>query len=343
MTKQKNRFENNSKKTVVIFVSILIISDFLIGTISIRPSYRLQNCYFHHGLTGNFKGKIKWFGSKYSVYTNSLGFRDSVNRKVWPVSNKYRILFIGDSFAEGIGVIYDKTFVGIIDKVLHKQNIEVLNASVVGYSPKLYYLKIKYLIEKEGLKFNELYVYIDISDIPDEIGYENYRPQKRCILTKINNLLRGHSVIYNMMSYVPILYRNVISKFHKPQIDSWTQDEIVFNKRGKKGLLLAKNNMDMLLGLCKKYGIKVTLAVYPWPSQIKNNDINSPQVLFWEDYCRKKGIGFINYFPDFINGLPDETINKYFLKDDFHWNGEGHRIIAQKWLEFYGQRNALNM
>ena len=78
------------------------------------------------------------------------------------------ILFIGDSFVEGVTFSYEDTFVGIIDSVLSKQGIETLNAGRASYSPIIYWRRIKFLIEELGVQFNEVVVFIDISDAQDE-------------------------------------------------------------------------------------------------------------------------------------------------------------------------------
>jgi hypothetical protein len=44
------------------------------------------------------------------VFTDSLGFKDASRRAV---PDRRRILFIGDSFTEGVGLPYEQTFVGL--------------------------------------------------------------------------------------------------------------------------------------------------------------------------------------------------------------------------------------
>ena len=85
---------------------------------------------------------------------------------------------MGDSFVEGLGLDYDETFVGLVDSMLREgeRAIETLNAGVVSYSPKLYYLKLKGLVDS-GLKIDQAIVFVDISDIQDEIVYEQFRPR----------------------------------------------------------------------------------------------------------------------------------------------------------------------
>src|SRR5207302_984891 len=73
------------------------------------------------------------------------------------------------SFTEGIGSDFDESFAGLLQRAgrMRSDPIEFLNAGVLSYSPVVYYQKTKFLIEA-GLQFDELVVFIDISDIHDE-------------------------------------------------------------------------------------------------------------------------------------------------------------------------------
>ncbi|HEX3182611.1 MAG TPA: hypothetical protein VHR44_15390 [Beijerinckiaceae bacterium] len=80
-------------------------------------------------------------------------------------SDRKRVLFMGDSFTEALGVAYEESFVGRFAAAFPQ--LEVLNGGVSGYAPSVYYAKTKYLIEM-GLQTDEVIVYIDISDIQEE-------------------------------------------------------------------------------------------------------------------------------------------------------------------------------
>ena len=67
---------------------------------------------------------------------------------------------IGDSFIEGVGYNYEDTVVGHLDNAFSNK-FEFLNASVVSYSPSIYYTKTAHYIEK-GLKFDYLYLYFQL-------------------------------------------------------------------------------------------------------------------------------------------------------------------------------------
>ena len=84
-------------------------------------------------------------------------------------SDSRRILLIGNSFAEGIGMNFEDTFAGQLYRAGQERSekIEFLNAGVVSYSPSIYYKKIKHLIES-GLQFDEVVLFSDTSDVTDE-------------------------------------------------------------------------------------------------------------------------------------------------------------------------------
>ena len=80
---------------------------------------------------------------------------------------KYDLIFLGDSFTEGVGLNYEDTFVGLFE---NKSKMNILNLGVQSYSPSLHLKKINFLI-KNKVKFKEAIIAIDISDLYDEFSY----------------------------------------------------------------------------------------------------------------------------------------------------------------------------
>jgi hypothetical protein len=145
--------------------------------------YRTTVAEYHHDLQPNKSvERASWAGLFYPVRTNSLGFRDAAVRDV-PLARHPRLLLIGDSFTEGVGVRYEDTFAAHLEEELGKEGVSVLNAGVASYSPSIYYRKVKYLIEQKRLEFDTLAVFLDLSDIHDEsvwyddVFWKNERPE----------------------------------------------------------------------------------------------------------------------------------------------------------------------
>jgi hypothetical protein len=143
-------------------------SSLLVGEEKLRPA-RIANPVYDHGFAANFDGYDVWGDVRYRLITDSFGFKDASPREVSLKSASRRILLMGDSFAEGIGMSFEDSFAGLLARAgeARSDKIEFLNAAVASYSPVIYYQKTKYLLE-QGLQFDEVVLFSDTSDVTDE-------------------------------------------------------------------------------------------------------------------------------------------------------------------------------
>jgi hypothetical protein len=103
--------------------------------------YRIKSDIYHHDLMANIDVIEGWGGKlKRKIITNSIGFRDSAQKKINKSSDKKRILLIGDSFIEGSGYDYEYTLAGLLSSKLGNK-YEILNSGVESYSPSIYFKK----------------------------------------------------------------------------------------------------------------------------------------------------------------------------------------------------------
>ncbi len=371
MAEKKNAFEKHPILTItVIIIIIILIFDFVLGAIFIPKDYntfRKPHEYFHHTLAPNKAVMAKWGENVYPLFTNSLGFRDFSKREVPLKTDKKRILIMGDSHTEAVGVPFEKSFTGTLIAMSDTSKVEILNGAAVSYSPKLYYLKTKYLIENVGLKINELFVFIDISDIQNEIAYQKFKPKgikfDQRLTYHLKKFLERNSIIY--YSIVTISKTKKRKEFYqktrnyfKGRVDNQTElyatffdemdnEELLNNPDfhevgywlgdpkymklwGRQGLELGAENMQKLVELCKTYNIKITISVHPWIPQIMNKDIHPTYVDFWQKFAEANHIGFIDMFPLFINDEdPNKIVEKYFIYNDNHWNETGHQLVGR--------------
>lgn len=341
-------FEANPKKTLAaVIVSAAAVIDTAAAAAWTKTDVMTPSAAYHHGLKSNYTGDFRWGDVRMPLYTDSLGFLDSARRKVALERPGRRIVFMGDSFTQGVGVPYEKGFVGLIARELEPQGIEVLNAGAVSWSPKLYYLRTKDLVERVGLRFDELWVFIDISDIQDEVLYESFEPRSVDAYERVvDGFLREHSVLYGrgIVGVVPALMSWARADGANPAGDArtpayytgrarWTYDDAVFEKWGRKGVALARENMRKLSELCRAHGISMSIAVYPWPVQIQRRELSCRQVKIWRRFSEENRVPFLSYFSDFItDDDARDTIGRYFIQGDVHWNAAGHELIARKWL-----------
>jgi hypothetical protein len=91
--------------------------------------------------------------------------------------------------------------------------------------------------------------------------------------------------------------------------------------------------MTLLTQELKKLGVPLTLVVYPWPQQVKAGTKPSRSETEWASWAKENEAQFISLFPVFVNQEPSEqVIQKYYWKNDAHWNEEGHRLVAEALL-----------
>jgi len=365
-----------------VFIIIFFIADFIFTKIYLfepLEKISIKHPVYHHDFKKNFYAKSSIFGEKlpitfgylrknigrYEIYTNSLGFKDSSNKKIELDSQKKRILFIGDSFTEGVFLNYQDTFVGIVDEVYKKKNIEVLNAGKTSYSPIIYYKKIEYLINIEKLKFDEVILFLDISDIHDELYYDLdinnnviNRNDKviKYNLVKFNfkksltqNFLVTSQLLFNLWSIFlkneesEEKYKKEITKEYYNVIYSkhFNKDKWIFSQDTSPRFDQAVNNslkyLDKLKLLLDKNNINLIVVVYPWPSNIFFNDLESKYVKIWDEWTKKNSVRYINLFPFFININSSNNekyhfIKKHYFESDIHFNKFGNKFIAEKIL-----------
>ena len=346
-----------------------------------KPKIYIKHPVYHHTFQKNTTEKVFYTTIPSVIFTNSLGFKDKSIRNV-PLSSKHkRLLFIGDSFTEGVALAYEDTFVGRIDTVVNSKGIEVLNAGRSGYSPIIYWRKVKHLLEDVGLEFDELVVFIDICDISDVILYYELTSDMRVVSkNKNSNIVKKFEKVKSKLDKIYLAKRskkfyleNIISKnttvmhaalksltmllysnypstqktnewywFISPFFlnDKWTLDANVYTLFAKEGVALAKMYMTKLLKLLSDRKIKLSVAVYPWPSQVWHEDIHSKQVNIWKEWSKKNNVTFINYFPDFVVTKVNKEeklkiLRKYYIPGDVHFNKNGNKVIADKFLKEY--------
>ena len=361
-------FERHPRATVAALALVSVLGTDLIFT---RVYHRLHpppapgtsalrtpSDLYHHDLRPRASVEDEVWGPRRSPYrTNSLGFRDRTVRDIPLRADRPRIVFIGDSFTEGAGVRYEDSFVGRVDAALAPRGVEVLNAGVISYCPIIYYRKVKHLLEDVGLELGALVVYIDIGDIQDEVTYKldaegnvRSRPVRRVQELAADQEHGGRGFfrfprLKKFLDHNSLLWSHVYVGLERlfpmegNRAGLWTVHDDAFAAYGREGLELARENMDRLAELVRPRGIALTVAVYPWPDQIRHHDLHSKQVAFWKDWAAAHGAGFIDYFPRFIGSAPaKEVLDRYFIRGDVHWNEEGHRLVADGFLEQYAAR-----
>jgi hypothetical protein len=346
---------------LLLFTFDLLYSNFLYNEDTLAG---ISDPEYHHGLKPNFAGYRGWGWDRFPVYTNSLGFRDAGVRSVPLASSGRRVVLMGDSFTEGLHRFED-TFAGLLYQAGQQRNdkVEFLNAGVGSYSPVIYYRKTRALLDR-GLRFDEMVVFSDISDVwdesrsyfcidddpryfaycdPAELQILQKRESRKTLLKRnfviIDKLvpmmkneiryLRGKPVTSKAELTFNLLYRYAIGGWTIPTIDvgHW------YDPLGVEGgITRSLRNMTKLADLLASRRIPLSIVVYPWPTQLANDDRDSRQVEIWREFCQQHCKRLINMFPAFFaekDAHPD-WYERLFIEGDIHFSTEGDKIMFRE-------------
>ena len=237
---------------------------------------------------------------------------------------------MGDSFTEGIGTAWEKTFAGILASKMEPQGIEVLNGGTVSYCPHLIRLRLNELLD-QGLRIDRVVLFFDISDVLNElqyrdlpdgsVRYEDYAPfqDQADAIRKINQInawlettIERNFVILGAISRnLQLLWRSQEKKIGISDYDQiprwayeWPDYRGVYEKYVEEGLDRARRNLDAIASRCRKENVALTLVVYPWPQQIRRGTREGKGEKIWQKWCEEQGIDFISlYLHSFLRFL----------------------------------------
>ena len=325
----------------------------------LEKSWRVKHDFFHHGLRSNFRGRMNWNHPfrQYEVCTDQNGFKSSCSSGKLD-GKKFNFVFIGDSFTEGIGLPYEETFVGMIASA--RPDVSVANMGVASYSPSIYRSKIKYYLDK-GYEFDHVVVFIDISDILDEVIISTLKDgrvsENKTELVSVNNTksqpTEPNELKQHLRRLFPLSYnglhkiKNLVTGnrgsevfYHPNPRAAWTYDlsSVGYGEKGAQYALdKSVSEMNELYKMLSKKGITLSVGVYPWPDQLLFDSEDSLQTRVWEEFCRNRCKSFYNLFPVFWEGVSRHgavnTIKEYYFVGDVHFNERGNRLLADEVLQ----------
>jgi hypothetical protein len=362
--------------SLIVYCLVLLLGfDFAYSTLTRgeekqRP-VRIANPVYNHGFAANFDGYDIWGELRYRLMTNSLGFKDASPRDVPLKPDSRRILLMGRSYTEGIGMGFEDSFAGMLFRAgqERREKIEFLNAAVASYSPVIYYKKIKYLLER-GLKLDEIVLFADTSDVTEEASSyfcidDDPKYRAHCAAAEGSqqpdavqtNFFLDRFVVTNR---VRIAIKRSIQSLLGNRRRSINTDrsrigwvfpgmEIVKEYRPlgvDGGIARAQQNMRALSDLLAARNIPLTIVVYPWAQQVAQGDLDSRQVALWREFCLTRCKAFINLYPAYFAAASadrDWYEHLYILGDD-HLSAAGNRFFfreIEKYLLPQGQESSV--
>lgn len=348
---------------VLYAVALLLGFDFAYSSLTrgeeSQRAARIANPVYNHGFAAKFDGYDLWGELRYRLMTDSLGFKDGSVRDVPMKSALHRVLLMGRSYVEGIGMSFEDSFAGMLARAGQERNekIEFLNGAVASYSPVIYYKKIRYFLDS-GLKVDEVVLFSDTSDVTEEASSyfcidsdPKYRihctssegSQQTEASPKRTNFLLDRFVVTNR---IRIAVKRLIQMYlgnRRRSIDTdrsrigWVFSNLEHPKEYEplgveEGIARSLQNMRALSDMLQQRNIPLTIVVYPWAQQVAQGDRDSRQVALLRDFCRDRCKAFINLYPNYFErAAADKNWYEHlFILGDDHLNAAGNRFFFEQ-------------
>lgn len=304
-----------------------------------------------------------WGRDSYEFFTNSLGFRDEKIRQIPLADARPRLLLLGDSFTEGM-VAWGDSYAG--RTAARFPQYDFLNGGVAGYSPSNY-LNLARKLLAAGVEFDEVIVFLDISDTQDEAA--RYRDVDASGAVIRPELFRGTTTWYSRLRSRmnrQFLLTAYIFEFFERTLVKHGYDHLSFEQGGdmfdletsawtyrkvsdtdpppagyaplglEGGIAKEKAKLTLLWEELGKRHIPASIVVYPWPAQLVHDTADSRHVRIWRDWCEGKCKRFISLFPAFFavkdqcpRSEPGCWYSKFFIFGDAHYNANGNALVAE--------------
>ena len=265
-------------------------------------------------------------------------------------------LVLGDSFTFGVGVDYNKTFVGLLEERFN--NYSFYNFAVGSYSPSMHLYKLEQAL-KNNLIPKKTILLLDLTDIYDEGARwytSNSKPQlfSDYIFNKYNEKkkfthknfqitrLAASKVNYNIRILKNKFRKSLLSNNKKEQVKTSFQGNFTYtpkislnenywtDKIFLSGIKNIKNKINKISTLLKNHESEFYLVVYPWAETL----VHGQEVFNWEKFgqelCSEKKCTLINAFDEFRkrkNTNKNWYSNLFFVGDE-HFNDGGNLLIA---------------
>ncbi len=246
---------------------------------------------------------------------NSLGFFDK-ERSFLKDKNTFRIIAIGDSFTQGIGVLkHEKNYLQLLEEQLNQnpgkgKTFECLNLGIAGFDPVL---EIK-IFNEHGIKYNPDIVIMlingsDIDDILRKGGMDRFEKAEEN--KRIRKKLYFRELLFKNSRIIRLIFINLLH-----------MDSTLLMPKEKNLILKGSPIFEMVILLQK------------FSAECKNKNI-TPIFFILSNYYHNelfdlhKRLKSLSYHSIFWNLLSEKNLKKIQWEKDRHLKHKGYKQVAE--------------
>jgi hypothetical protein len=301
----------------------------------------------------NVSGVIK--GVDFSVHVNIN--RHGLRGKDYPFeksdSTAYRIVFLGDSFTWGHGVEESARFTDLIERNI--PHLEIVNISCPSYGQVQELLRLK----REGFEYKPDLVLVMIDFQTDftnnvdpfrhgyfapyvvmedgKLVYKNIPVPVGGVSHWINRELSKRSALWVLLSQIQVSGRGTFGQIlffpkNTPDCVSGESPSIVQGKSVKQKIMVS-----LLLDMqrqARSHGADFGVIIAPGINADKNSVEDDLEYNSTIKAIKNEHILLFDLKPVFENFFLSHSGEMLTFRNDFHWNQNGHKVVANAVTKF---------
>ena len=295
--------------TLCLLIAIEILAKYTIFNIYNRTFDKSLIQTHKYGITDGLKPNAHGIVWGKLLHTDDIGARAYPN----PKPNKPKLLIMGDSVTEGVGVDDSSTFAALCAPAI--DSLAVSNISLIGWSIKDYNNVLHSLLNMQnGTPIHTLWLFYCLNDIYGDSKASGLPTMgHKGLLSYINALLQHRYATYTLLKL--FLYQH--SDYY------YQYDSQFYSNSQKVNLLLA--DLTAMDSLCTARGIQFKLFILPYRSQLSDAKNNAPQQVMAHALSAHH-ISFLDLLPTLATATNPEKL--YLFADEIHLSPMGHLMVA---------------
>jgi len=331
------KFENYHLLNTSIFVCFIIVEMALriSGNLSMHTEKKIAGLYQS---PYNLPNKRFWIDKRESDITlsssefsyerkiNSEGFSDR-EWELEKITNKFRILTLGDSFTEGDGADADSTWQRFMERRLNDSGIYIMNAGICGSDPVFEY----YLLKERLIKYRPDLVVVcinksDLFDIMIRGGMERFDCP---------------DVVFRKGPWWEFIYAtSYISRlFFRLKYDTQLINKNALYLQQSYSLLVIAQTMREFAMYCKVKGSSLLFVFHPGPGELAKTMNPFKELIAVSKKYNYKVADLYDYYNQ--TGIP-RNLNKYYWPKDSHHRANGYNVMSDGILKTLRKEGMLN-
>ncbi len=341
--------------SLIIFIFIILLVDILLSNTILNYKNCIKHEKYFYELKKNCKGNYR-FKETFPIIetkTDNMGLRIG-NKSPLKNKDKKNIFIFGDSFTYGVGLEYEKTYVGLIESQMKDYNI--YNFSVGSYSPSVYLYKLKNVLNN-NIKPDKILLFLDLTDVLDEASRWNYNRDNNAAnlktdyvykrsLKKEKFIKRNFKILTNISSYLNFHLRTLRDKAkikikNERKIKTSIQGSFTYIKHNSldkrfwnndafnRGIIKLENRLEEISVISKKINSDLYLIIYPWAETLEFGQEEFDWSEFTKRICIRNQCKVIDAIPDFKLYKEQNTnwSNELYFLNDEHFNHKGASLL----------------